>query len=55
MILEELISAILQILAFTLIPFLVYIIRHRSVKGFFQYIELKPTNVVSYSVIGFLM
>ena len=44
MILEELISAILQLLAFTLIPFLVYIIRQRSVKGFFQYIGLKPSN-----------
>ncbi|MCO6479309.1 MAG: hypothetical protein J5I94_21920 [Phaeodactylibacter sp.] len=44
MILEELLSAILQIFAFTLIPFLVYIIRRRSVKGFFQYIGLKPAS-----------
>ena len=41
---NELLSAILQILVFALIPFLVYLIKTRSVKGFLDYIGLKPSN-----------
>ena len=45
MILSELLSAILQILVFTIIPFLVFVIRNRSTKGFFRYIGLKPSKL----------
>ena len=39
------IDAILQIIFFTLFPFLVYIIKNKSVKGFLNYIGLiKPTK-----------
>ncbi len=34
------ISALLQVLLFTLIPFLVYLLRHRSTTGFLHYIGL---------------
>jgi membrane protease YdiL (CAAX protease family) len=42
--LDEIIGAILQILAFTLIPFLVYLIKKKKVKGFFEYIGLKRST-----------
>lgn len=38
------ISAILQIFVFTMIPFIVYIISKKSRKGFFEYIGLKRSN-----------
>lgn len=38
---NEIISAVLQVLVFTLIPFIVYLITHRKAKGFFEYIGLK--------------
>jgi CAAX protease family protein len=41
---SETIGAILQILVFMLIPFLVYIVRNKSVKGFFNYIGLKAST-----------
>jgi hypothetical protein len=40
----EVISAILQILVFTFIPFIVYLIQKKSAKGFFDYIGLKKSN-----------
>ncbi len=39
--LNEIINAILQVLVFTLIPFVVYLITNRKFKGFFEYIGLK--------------
>jgi membrane protease YdiL (CAAX protease family) len=42
--LNEIISAVLQILVFTLIPFVVYLITRRRFQGFFEYIGLKPTT-----------
>lgn len=41
---NEIISAVLQILVFTLIPFIVYLITRRKVKGFFEYIGFKATT-----------
>jgi membrane protease YdiL (CAAX protease family) len=39
------ISAVLQVLLFTAIPFLIYLIAHRRAKGFFEYIGLhKPAR-----------
>lgn len=41
----ELISALLQVIVFSLIPFLVYIIGHKTVTGFFRWIGLyRPTG-----------
>ncbi len=41
---NELFSAVLQVLVFALIPFIVYLIRQKSNKGFLHYIGLKKTN-----------
>ena len=41
---NEIFGSILQILIFTLIPFLVYVIRNRKVKGFFNYLGLKKST-----------
>ena len=41
---NEIISAVLQILVFTLIPFAVFLITHRTANGFFDYIGLKATT-----------
>ena len=41
---NETIETILQILIFTLIPFLVYLIKKKTVKGFLDYIGLKKSN-----------
>ncbi len=41
---NEFIGAVLQIIGFSLIPFLVYVIGKKKVKGFFQYIGLKKSN-----------
>ena len=40
MLINEAINTILQVLVFTLIPFIVYLITHRKVKGFFHWIGL---------------
>jgi membrane protease YdiL (CAAX protease family) len=46
---NEIISAILQVVIFTLIPFLVYVINLRSAKGFFNYLGLyNPTRSAVY-------
>lgn len=42
--LNELLSAILQILVFTSIPFLTYLIKNKTTKGFFNYIGLKAST-----------
>ncbi|MCB0556433.1 MAG: CPBP family intramembrane metalloprotease [Phaeodactylibacter sp.] len=57
MIPSELLSSILQILVFTLIPFLVFVIRTRSAKGFFDYIGLKPlpTRAVVWAIVSSLI
>lgn len=39
---NEVISAALQVILFSLIPFLVYLIQRKSAKGFFKYIGLYP-------------
>jgi membrane protease YdiL (CAAX protease family) len=44
MIVNETIGAVLQILVFTLIPFLVYLIKNKSAKGFLEYIGLKKST-----------
>jgi len=41
---NELISTAIQLLAFTLIPVLVYIIKTKSINGFWNYIGLKKSN-----------
>jgi len=41
---DELISAVLQIAVFSLIPFLVYVIRYKKIKGFLNYIGLKRST-----------
>ncbi|MBN8694596.1 MAG: CPBP family intramembrane metalloprotease [Bacteroidetes bacterium] len=41
---SEIISAILQILVFTLIPFIVYLIIHKTSRGFLAYIGLVKTT-----------
>lgn len=41
---NEVIGAVLQILVFAAIPFLVYVIRYRKVKGFLKYVGLKPST-----------
>lgn len=41
---NELISAILQVLLFTSIPFLIYLIKTKSAKGFLNYIGLKKST-----------
>lgn len=41
---NEIISIILQILVFTLIPFLVFLIKKKTLRGFLDYIGLKSTN-----------
>ncbi len=42
--LDGLISAIQQVLGFSLIPFIVYLIINKKAKGFFNYIGLKKSN-----------
>lgn len=42
--LNEIISAVLQLAVFTSIPFLVYLIKYKTSKGFMNYIGLKPSN-----------
>lgn len=44
MVLNELISAILQVLFFTSIPFLVYLLRKKTSKGFLNYIGIKKST-----------
>ena len=41
---NETIGAILQVLVFTLIPFLVYLIKNKSTKGFLDHIGLKKST-----------
>lgn len=41
---NEIISAILQLLVFTLIPFILYLITRRKLQGFFDYVGLKATT-----------
>ncbi|MBD79532.1 MAG: hypothetical protein CL840_11495 [Crocinitomicaceae bacterium] len=49
---NEFVSAIVQIIGFTLIPFLVFLIRKKSVKGFFAYMGLsKSTKKANYLAI----
>lgn len=44
MLLNTLIGAIVQLIAFALLPFLVYLIVKRTAKGFFRYLGLYKTN-----------
>ncbi|MGC2237681.1 MAG: CPBP family intramembrane glutamic endopeptidase [Pyrinomonadaceae bacterium] len=41
---NEIISALLQVFVFTLIPFIVFLITRRTASGFFNYIGLKATT-----------
>ena len=41
---DTIFSAFLQLLAFTTIPFVVYVIGNKTMKGFFDYIGLKRSN-----------
>lgn len=43
-VLDELISAIFQIIVLSLIPFIVYLIRKKKLKGFLEYVGLKKSN-----------
>lgn len=47
---NEAIGAILQILVFTLIPFLVYVFRNKTVKGFFDYLGLYKSTKTANSL-----
>jgi len=53
LLINEIISTILQILIFTAIPFFVYLIANRRIKGFFDYIGLrKPeTRTIIYAIV----
>ncbi len=53
LLINEVISTILQILIFTAIPFFVYLIGNRRTKGFFDYIGLrKPeTKAMIYAAV----
>lgn len=52
MILDKLIGAIIQVLAFSLIPFIVFIISKKKLKGFFKYIGLiKPVKKTIFGAI----
>lgn len=42
---SEVIGAIFQVLIFTLIPFLVYLIKNKKAKGFLNYIGLKKSTI----------
>lgn len=42
--LNQVISAVLQVAVFTLIPFLVYIFRYKRIRGFGQYVGLVPST-----------
>ena len=42
--LNQVISAVLQVAVFTLIPFLVYIFRYKRMRGFGQYVGLVPST-----------
>ena len=55
--LNELIGAILQLAVFTLIPFLVFFIKTKSSKGFFDYIGLKAStpNANAWAVLACLI
>lgn len=50
---NEIISAILQVLIFTAIPFFVYLVAHRRAKGFFDYIGLRrpESRTMLYAVL----
>ena len=56
--LTEIISALAQVLVFSLIPFIWYVIKHRKVKGFFEWIGLKRStlkgNLMSLLVVAIL-
>lgn len=41
---DTILSTVLQLLVFTMIPFVVYLITKRTSKGFWNYIGLKPSN-----------
>ncbi len=41
---NEIIGAVLQVGVFTLIPFLVFVIRKKTTKGFFEYIGIKKST-----------
>jgi len=41
---NQIISTVLQLLAFSLIPFLVYVVKSRTTSGFFNYIGLKKST-----------
>jgi uncharacterized protein len=41
---NEIIGTLLQVLVFTLIPFLVFVIKYKKLKGFFNYIGLKKST-----------
>jgi uncharacterized protein len=55
-VLNHIISALLQIVVFALLPFVVYLIKTKSGKGFFDYIGLKRSTKKAYylSVFGSL-
>ena len=42
---NELISSVLQVLVFSLIPFLVFLIQKKTVRGFFDWIGIKKTTM----------
>ena len=53
---NQLISAILQVVILTAIPFIFYLVKEKRVKGFFNWIGFKTTenNVFKYMAIIFI-
>ncbi len=62
MLVQEIVNTIFQLLLFTLIPFIVYLVKHKTNKGFLQYVGLYNINrrkVLLYSglftIISFIL
>lgn len=55
MIIDTVVSTIIQLCIFALIPFVVYLIGYRQIKGFFEYVGIKKTTkrAVLYSLLVF--
>lgn len=56
---DEILSTLLQLIVFSLIPFIVYVFQKKSVAGFTEYIGLVKSNAranyLAYSMVGFVI
>jgi membrane protease YdiL (CAAX protease family) len=57
MIINNLISALIQLLVFAILPFIVYLAKHKTYKGFFRYVGLYKSTEKSliYGTVGGLI